>query len=63
MRPGRRPISSGTPPVQLGRPMILDPCQPKFDEEGNKPGWGQVPNRYLWDPKIGWCEAKKPNYK
>lgn len=49
----------GAPPVKMGRPMILDNCQPNHDDFGNPTPWGAADPEDLFGPD-GWCEAAKP---
>ncbi|KAK9805381.1 hypothetical protein WJX73_008851 [Symbiochloris irregularis] len=52
----------GTPPLQEGRPMILDRCQPNTDDAGQPVSHGRLDPELLYGPE-GWCEAKKPEHR
>ncbi|KAK9805311.1 hypothetical protein WJX73_000673 [Symbiochloris irregularis] len=57
--PGSPP---GTPPLQLGRPMVLEECNPNKDDFGNPVAHGQRDPELLFGAN-GWCEAKQPQWQ
>ncbi|KAK9805353.1 hypothetical protein WJX73_005210 [Symbiochloris irregularis] len=58
--PGALP---GTPPIQMGRPMVLNDCNPSKDDRGEPTGWGNVEPDLLYGQEQGWCEAANPAHR
>ncbi|KAK9805384.1 hypothetical protein WJX73_009679 [Symbiochloris irregularis] len=60
---GHIPAAPGSPagalPIQQGRPMILDQCQPNRDDAGEPVEHGRLAPELIFGPD-GWCEAEEP---